>query len=59
MVPKCSLLAPVKQTNIKSASPPAAPKKSPLSPARDLNSNSLSHDQMLLSLNSNSLSHDQ
>merc|ERR1719318_2185647 len=51
MVPKCSLLAPVKQTAIiKSVSPPAAPKKSSLSPARDLNSNSLSHDQMLLSL---------
>merc|ERR1719318_2299165 len=50
-MPKCSLLAPVKQTAIiKSAPPPAAPKKSPLAPGRDLNSNSLSHDQMLFSL---------
>merc|ERR1719318_599525 len=51
MVPKSSTQFPVKQTVIiKSAPPPAAPKKSSLSPARDLNSNSLSHDQMLLSL---------
>ena len=51
MVPKYSPLALMKHTaNIKATSPPVTPKITPPSPASDLNSNSLSHDQMLLSL---------